>query len=278
MVLAAGLGTRLRPLTDVRAKPLVPIGDRPALAHVVDRLRLAGLDRIVVNAHHRAGDIRAFARTLPFEIDVSEECDLLGTAGGIAFARDLLGEGDVLVWNGDILANVDVADVTAKHGADATLVVQPLARGQGLVGLDDAGHVVRLRQERFAEETRGGTFLGISVLSEGLRAHLPAVGGLIEDVLVPAMRRGAVVRSYPFAGAWRDIGTVASYLAANEDWLDARSLSAWVGPGARVADGVTLEGSIVGEGATVTGQGSLVGCVVWPGAIAVAPGRQGVVT
>jgi len=277
MVLAAGLGTRLRPLSDLRAKPLVPIGDGPALAHLVDRLRAAGIRRVVVNAHHHADQLRAFARVHP-GMALSEEPELLGTAGGIAHAADLLGAGDVLLWNADILAAVDVPALLAAHGDQATLVVQPLAGGQGSVGMDEAGRVVRLRRERFGEEARGGEFLGIQVLGAALRARLPARGGLIEDVYIPALARGATLRALPFHGVWHDIGTVTRYLAANMAWLAARGVAHWVGPGARIGGGVTLDGAVVGEGASVTGTGALHRCVVWPGANAAAPLEDQVVT
>jgi NDP-sugar pyrophosphorylase family protein len=244
----------------------------------VGRIRAAGFERIVVNAHHRAEDIRRFARALPFDVAVSEEHELLGTAGGIAFARPLLGEGDVVVCNGDILAEVDLQALVTAHHAEATLVVQRLPKGQGPVGLDEMGNVVRLRQERFGEEASGGQFLGISVLSAGLRERLPAQGGLVEDLLVPALQRGAVVRSFPFDEPWHDIGTVASYLAANLAWLGARGLTHWSGVGAQVAEGVRLESSIVGAGARVEGSIALARCVVWPGAKAVAPMTDAVVT
>jgi mannose-1-phosphate guanylyltransferase len=272
MVLAAGLGTRLRPLTDHRAKALVPIGDRPALAHLLDRLRAAGISRFVVNAHHHLDQLRAFARG-PGGVGValSEELELLGTAGGVERAGGLLGAGDVLLWNGDIVADVDAAALAAAHGDGATLVVQPLARGQGSVGLDEAGRVVRLRQESFGHEARGGHFLGIHVLGAELRARLPGRGGLIEDVYLPALARGVTLRTHFFEGAWYDIGTTASYLDVNMAWLAARGLQRWIGPGARVAEGVVLDQVVVGEGGTVTGQGTVSRCVVWPGATAVAP-------
>ncbi len=284
MVLSAGLGTRLRPLTDLRAKPLVPVGDRPAIAHILDRLRDAGIPRVVVNAHHLAGQVVAFARGLGGDVRVSEEAELLGTAGGLAQAAELLGAGDVLVWNGDILAEVEVAALASAHARGdrvATLVVQPMPAGQGPVGVDGQGRVVRLRTERFGEEVRGGQFLGIYVLGASLRARLvrPAVvAGVVEDVLIPAMARGEIVRALDFVGPWHDIGTVESYRAANLAWLDARGLASWIAPGATVAPGVTLDRSLVGEGATVVGQGSLARCIVWPGARAVAPMADQIVT
>ena len=282
MVLAAGLGTRLRPLTDHRAKPLVPVGDRPALAHVLDRLRAAGATRMVVNAHHHAGQVRAFVEGLGAGsgVSLSEETELLGTAGGIARAAPLLGEGVVLVWNGDILADVDVAALVAAHRAssEATLLVQPLPAGRGRVGLDAGGRVVRLRQERFGAEATGGDFLGIHVLGRRLRQRLPASGGLVEDVLVPALGRGEQVGAHLFDAPWQDIGTIPTYLAANVAWLRARGLERWIGPQASVDPGVVLEASVVGEGAVVTGTGLLARSVVWPGARAVAPLSDAVVT
>jgi mannose-1-phosphate guanylyltransferase len=272
MVLAAGLGTRLRPLTEDCAKALVPVGDRPALAHVLGRLRAAGISRVVVNAHHHVDQLRAFAEgQAEVDLALSQETELLGTAGGIAHAAGLLGEGNLLLWNADILADVDVHALLGAHRDEATLVVQPLEPGQGSVGLDEAGRVVRLRKESFAAEARGGQFLGIHVLGQALRARLPARGGLIEDVYLPALGRGDVLRAHVFEGPWHDIGTVDSYLDANLAWLAARGLEHWTGPGARVAGGVVLDRAVVGEGAAVTGSGALRRCVVWPGANAVAP-------
>src|SRR5262249_14397806 len=149
LVLCAGLGTRLRPLTDLLAKPLVPVGDRPALAHVLDRLEAsAELVNVAVNAHHRAHDVVRFAEARSAAtgraIAVSREDELLGTAGGVARAAALgmLGDrgDDVLVYNGDILCAFDVPALLAAHAivgaCAATLAVEPRAVGSGNVGID----------------------------------------------------------------------------------------------------------------------------------------------
>jgi len=281
MVLAAGLGTRLRSVSASCAKPLVPVGDRPVLGHVLDGLRKAGLERLVVNTHHRADDVRAFVRAQPGEIAVSDEPELLGTAGALAHARALLGEGDVLVWNADVIARVDVQALVGVHAREmpeATLVVQPLARGHGPVGLDSSGRVVRLREHRFGPENQGGEFLGIHVMGFGLRDRLPPRGGLVDDVFVPALARGAVLRAFVWGAAWYDVGTPASYLEANLAWLRSRGAVSWIGPAAHVAPGVALDRSLVGADAWVDGTGALVRCVVWPGAHATAPLEDAVVT
>jgi mannose-1-phosphate guanylyltransferase len=280
MVLAAGLGTRLRPLTDCRPKPLVPVGDRPALAHVLDRLRAAGVRRLVVNAHHRAADVAAFVRAQPGDVLVSDEVDLLGTAGGIAQAAEALGPGDVIVWNADILADIDVRALAAAHtraGAEATLVVQPLPAGAGKVGLDATGRVVRLRGERVAEEASGAEFLGVHALGASLRALLPPRGCIVGDVYIPALRRGALLRAFLHTDGFWDIGSLPTYLAANVAWLASRGVSAWTGERSGVDPQVVLEDTVVGDGAILRGAGRVERCVVWPGERANAPLADAVV-
>lgn len=282
MILAAGLGTRLRPLTDLLPKPLVPVGDRPAVAHVAERLAAAGIREVVLNTHHLAGAFTAeILAGLPIALRVVNEREILGTAGGVANASALLGDGPVVVWNGDILAGVDVRALLEAHrasGAAATLAVAPRAGGEGTVGLDARGLVVRLRGERFGTEVRSADFLGIQVLAPALRATFPVPGCLVDDGYRPALRTGLVIDTFPVQGAWDDIGTVASYLAANARWLSARGLGSFVHQSAVVARGVTLEGSIVGAGAQVNGAGVVRGSVIWPGARAEAPLEGVVVT
>lgn len=280
MVLSAGLGTRMRPLSDWRAKALAPVGDRPALAHVIGALADAGAVRIVANAHHRAADVRALAAR-DGRFVVSEEQELLGTAGGVHHARALLGVeagGDVLVWNADILAAVDVAALVARHRADASLVVRPGPAGSGNVGLASDGRVVRLRKETVLPgEARGGEFLGVHVLGASLVRGLPAVGCLVGDVYLPAMRAGARLDAHLFDGPFWDIGTLGAYVAANLAWLAARGARSWVAEGAEIAPGVALEDALVHAGARVTGQGRLARAVVWEGAECEAPAEDLVV-
>jgi mannose-1-phosphate guanylyltransferase len=258
MVLCAGLGTRLRPLTEWIAKPLVPVGDRPAVAHVVERLDSFPVR--VLNVHHRPDDLEAWART--HGVAVSREVDLLGTAGGVAKARSLLGEGDVLVWNGDILCELDVGALLDAHHDEATLAVVPRALGTGNVGLDDGGRIVRLRKERFGEETRSADFIGIHVIGAALRATLPEKGCLVGDVYLPALARGAFLRAHVVDVPFSDIGSVAEYVAANRAWLARRGASEWAASDAIV--NASIEGSIVGARARV--DASAKRSIVWPDA------------
>jgi mannose-1-phosphate guanylyltransferase len=272
MVLAAGLGTRLRPLTDECPKPLVPVGDRSVLAHAIGRMRAGGIARFVVNAHHLPDAVRAAASGLGAQVSV--ESDLLGTAGAVGRARELLGDGAVVLWNGDVVADVDVAGLVRAHESlapEATLAVMPRARGEGNVGLDDEGRVVRLRRESVGTEARSGDFACVHVLGEGLRGGLPERGCLVGDVYIPALRKGATLRAVEHVGPWHDIGSVGSYLDANTEWLRARSADMWTGVGVTVASEVAVDGSVLCAGATVVGAGRLSRCVVWEGATAIAP-------
>ena len=282
MILAAGLGTRLRPLTDELPKPLVPVGDRPAVAHVAARLAAAGLREAVLNTHHLAGAFTPERLAgLPLALQVIHEPEVLGTAGGVANAAALLGAGDVVVWNGDILADLDVSALLAAHratGAAATLAVSPRPAGEGTVGLDAGGRVVRLRGERFGDEVQSGDFVGVQVIGPALRATFPRPGCLVDDGYRPALRRGLVLATFAAPIAWDDIGTVASYLAANARWLARAGLPAFVHESARVAEGIAVEGSVIGAGAEVTGSGAVRGSVIWPGARAEAPLEGVVVT
>ena len=265
MILGAGLGTRLRPLTELRAKPMVPVGDAPAVAHVARQVRLGLADqgRIVVNVHHRPEEVAAWAEGE--HILVSHEAVLLGTAGGLERAAPLLGAGDVLIWNGDILSDLDPRTLVAAYQdrpTGAMLAVLPRPAGEGNVGLDDDGRIVRLRQERFAPETRGGDFLGVHVLGERLRGLLPAQGCLVSDVYLPALRRGEPLRGHAVNASFVDIGSVAQYLAANAAWLAARSVTSWAHPSATV--NAPIDGSVVGAGAII--DAPITNGVVWPGA------------
>jgi mannose-1-phosphate guanylyltransferase len=281
MVLAAGFATRLRPLSDECAKALMPVGDRPALAHVFDFMASAGVARIVINTHHRADDVRAFVTGRDPGITVSEERDLLGTAGGLKKAAAMLGRGDVLVWNADTLAQIDVPKLVASHAtgdAEATLVVEKLAGGRGPVGIDEHGRIVRLRKHSSGPEAHGGQFLGVSMIGGALRARLPERGCIVGDALIPALRRGAMLRAFWHDAPWHEIGAPGSYLAANLAWLRTRQLPHWTNEGAHLAAGVWLDQSILGARASAVGAGALVRCVVWPGARASAPLEGAIIT
>jgi NDP-sugar pyrophosphorylase family protein len=183
----------------------------------------------------------------------------------------------VLVWNADILTDASTETLLelARSEDAQVLLVSEREGGAGTVGLDREGNVVRLRGRVFGVEARSADYVGIMALGPSIVSALPERGCLIGDVALPALAAGQRIRTVTHGSRWTDLGDVASYLAANLTWLGERR--AWVGGGAVVADGVSLERAIVGAGAQVTGAGELSEVVVWPGAQVTAPLRRAVV-
>jgi mannose-1-phosphate guanylyltransferase len=281
MVLAAGLGTRLLPLSAELPKPLMPIGDRPLLAHLAERLAREGFPSFVMNIHYLADEFRLYYNQLQSVPHVVEEPEIRGTAGGVAGARGLFGKPPILVWNGDVLVDPPVAGLQAAAGRGGlALAVAPRPAGTGTVGLGATGAVVRLRGERFGEEVAGGDYVGVAGIGAGVLESLPDRGCLVGEVALPLLRAGETIATVPVAGDWIDIGSIEAYRRANAEWL-ARTAgpgASWVSPSATVAASVRLAASIVGHGAHVSGSGDVVRCIVWPGAHAVAPLSDAIVT
>jgi NDP-sugar pyrophosphorylase family protein len=247
VVLAAGAGTRLRPLTLLRPKALCPVGNVPLLDLALERvagLGLAGPATVAVNASYLAGQVVAH---LGDRVHVSVEPDApLGTAGGVGRLRDWIDGRAVLVGNADAyLAGGSLDALTAGwDGRTVRLLGVPAARGE--VGTFS-----------------GFAFAGFSLLPRRwVRRLRDTPGDLVRAVWRPAEAAGAL-QVVPFGGHFRDTGTPARYLAAN--------LHAAVAAGGRggnlIADGAAVPGrcesSVVGAGAVVRGR--VTRCVVWPG-------------
>ena len=132
IVMAGGQGSRLRPLTLTRPKPLVPVANRPVMAHILDWLRRHDFSEVLVTLHYRAEDIRrAFGdgRCLGLKITYRVEEEPLGTAGSVKFAEDWVGGEPFLIASGDALTDLDLADLRRRHresGAWLTLGLKPV--------------------------------------------------------------------------------------------------------------------------------------------------------
>lgn len=274
MILGAGFGTRLRPVTDALPKPLLPVGDRSFLEHALDAFAGSGLaEPVIVNVHHLAGAFEQLPHALRARIELVYEPELRGTAGGIAGARSRLTQAPLVVLVGDALLERVPADFAEKADfGGLVLAVQLRALGEGTVGIGEGGRVVRLRGERFGPELESGDYVGLAALGARALAALPTQGCLIGDYALPVLRRGELVQTAPYDGEARfPADDLANYLAANHDWLARRGLTAHVAPSAVIARGVTLQRSLVGAGARVEGEGVLSDSLVLPGALCRAP-------
>src|SRR5262249_42926747 len=150
LILTAGLGTRLRPLTDVRAKPAIPVAGEPMIRRIVASLVSQGVDDLVLNLHHRPETLTAVvgdASDLGARVRYSwEQPRILGSAGGPRLARPILGAARFWIVNGDTLTDVALTDIARAHessGARVTLALVPNREflRYGGVRLEDAGHV-----------------------------------------------------------------------------------------------------------------------------------------
>ena len=283
MILAAGLGTRLRPLSDLRAKPALPVLGRPVIAWLLEFLAQHDVDEVAINLHHRPESIEdAITRYAPagLSITYSRESQPWGTGGGIAALGEFLSASDpAVVLAGDTLLDHDLTGLARAHresGADATLLLQPKSpetAGFNTVGIDDLGRVRRIA-DRFdlGGETDAGVFVGLRLLSPGLFDQLPetAPGTAFEDLtdwLMPLAAAGAAdIRGYVAeadALAWCPVGTPEEYLAANLSPPTVRYFGADppAAPGTRIAgDGADV---ILGPGAVLGPGARLARCVVW---------------
>ncbi|MDR5900882.1 N-acetylmuramate alpha-1-phosphate uridylyltransferase MurU [Halomonas icarae] len=205
MILAAGLGTRMRPLTDHCPKPLLRVGNKPLIVHHLERLRAAGIHEVVINVSYRAEQIieaLGDGSTYGVSIAWSREETPLETGGGIQRALPLLGTQPFLLVNGDIWCDLDPTTLPALGDdelARLVLVDNPEHHPNGDFHLDADGRVHSQGEPRL-------TFSGISLLDPALVANEPPGAFALAPLLRRAMAAGRVA-GHHHRGQWVDVGT-----------------------------------------------------------------------
>lgn len=285
MLLAAGLGTRLRPLTDLLPKPAVPLLGRPLAHYAIDCLLAAGVTELAANAHHLPDHVEAVVRERVPSAIVSRESVLLGTGGGIRAAllaladqtRPIDPDEPFLVSNADVLFGADFGAALAIHrarGAFATMILRrdPRAETLGPIGVDASSRVRQiLRTPAWGEPLETMMFTGLSILSGAAVLDLPANGSSIQGGFQRWLARGLPVEGVVEQAPFRDLGTPAEYLAAHRDllsgavrWPGVAPAAAWIDTSARVSPAARLEFVSVGARAEVADGVFLRRAVVWP--------------
>jgi MurNAc alpha-1-phosphate uridylyltransferase len=216
MVMAAGKGTRMRPLTDTMPKPLVPFRGRPLIDHVLDRLEEAGIEEVIVNTHHFAAALEAHIapRSRP-HIVISPEYDaLLDTGGGVKRALALLGDDPVITFNSDSVwiegwgSNLKrLIDGFDPARMDALLMIADAARTIGFVGrgdfhMDPEGRLTR----RGSAETVPYMFAGVQVIKPGLFADGPE-GAFSTNLIWDRLMATGRLYGQRMSGVWMHVGT-----------------------------------------------------------------------
>ena len=274
MILAAGLATRLRPLSLTRPKILMPVQNRPLLLWLVEYLHSAGAQEVIVNAHHLAEKVVRYIKygDFPIPVRVRVEKSLLGTGGGIRNVLDFWDDRPFVVINGDILSAIDLRDVFETHqrsGAIATLVLKD----------DPRFNVVRVADDgRILSFTGGGDnhlgFTGIQVLSPRALSTIPAEVPLsVIDCYLNLISKGEKVMAHVSEDEyWRELGNLPSYLHVHQELFQMQNAPlpglhvdgipvvhesarlgnntrfdgmVCIGAECKLSSGVTIEGSVI---------------------------------
>ncbi len=277
MILAAGLGTRMRPLSDLRPKPALPIRGLPLVGYTLALLAHHGIHEVALNLHAQPDQLRAAAeRHCPpgVSLHFSHEPELLGTGGGIRALQAWLRESDpCLILGGDMLLDADLGALVATHRSredSLTLLLRRDPRGAtfGTIGVDSERGVRRIGS-RFdlGGEHRAGVYAHATVIAARALATLPStrVFGHLDGWAMPLLAAGAedirAELAEPEACTWEPVGTPEEYLAANLrtpklSYLDADE---WArGHGVRLTRDL-----VVGAGATLAAGARLERAVVW---------------
>lgn len=282
MILAAGRGTRLGPLTEYLPKPLLPVANRPVMERGLECLRRVGIHEVGVNVCYRGEQIREiFSHADAQRIHWAFETEPTGTAGGMKGLQAHLAGDLVVVIAGDAMLDVDLSPLLVAHrahGAFASLATIPVddPSQYGVVVADADGRIIS-----FQEKPAPGTEISCHA-NTGIYLFEPEIFDLIPagtfydfalNVFPDILARGLPFYAFPVDGYWTDIGNPGEYLRANLDYLAGRITrlagrgtpmgNSLVDGGAQVA-GVTLSRCIIGDRALLAPGSVLEECVVWP--------------
>jgi mannose-1-phosphate guanylyltransferase len=257
MVLAAGLGTRLRPLTNEITKPMVPVLDRPVMGHIVDLLDRHGFDEVIANLHYFPDSIkRYFGERLTYRV----EEELLGTAGGVRACADFFGTDAFLVISGDALTDIDLSAFAARHreaGGIATLAVKKVSdtREYGVVLHDRDGRITGFQEKPNPEEALSDLGnCGIYIFEPEIFDHFPERPFVdwAQDVFPTLLENDVPFHMHEVREYWNDVGSLGELRQGTFDALRGE-LRLQV-EGEEVAPGVIVAGeSTLPESAEVEG-------------------------
>jgi NDP-sugar pyrophosphorylase family protein len=286
MILAAGLGTRMRPLTLLRAKPALPVMNRPLIHWTLERLARHGVREVVINLHYLPRTVMAAVgngSAFGLRVRYSRERTILGTGGGPRKARALLGDGPVLIVNGDVLFDFDLGALMRQHrrtraAATLALLPNPDPHRYSPVVLRRDGRVGAIAGKPRAARGRPWLFTGVHVVQAELLDRLPGgASDIVRELYLPLMAEGQPVHGFRARGVWYDFGAPSLYLASQLEMrpsaLGRRRTVRRVHPSARVGAGARVGGSVIGAGSDIGEDAVVADSVLWdrvvlePGAV-----------
>jgi mannose-1-phosphate guanylyltransferase len=272
MVLAAGLGKRLRPLTTCYAKPALPLLGRPLIEYALRRIARQGIHEVMVNLHHRPDTVEPALERASANLTIhrSIEPEILGTAGGLKKAAEFLGQGVFLLINGDTLADFDLprmAEMHARSRAKATMLLRPKPLGGGYSGIRVGKRGGILGVEKGREAGGQGSelmFAGVWLLDSSVLDLLSGEPRGLEEELLPRLIEEKRVFASVQDGRWVTIDTPRRYWEASltmvrdrlfeEDWavrrrphavVNGTSARVLTGTNTRIEEGVRFRGTVI---------------------------------
>lgn len=280
MVLAAGLGTRMRPLSSLAPKPALPVINRPLISHCLDHLASHGVRLAVINTHHQPEQLEeAVGRHLSdlLEVKFSRESTILGTAGGLRKAAKQFRDGTFLLVNSDSLTDANLTEAAAAHAASgraATMVVLPHEPGSGYrpVGVVEGGGCSTARVASLAGKRWGRedlvlrTFTGVHVLEPRVLDAIPpgTECDIIADVYPWLLDEDPEsVGAWLHEGWWFEAGVPARYLELNLEMLSRSGRGAVVGPRFFIDEEAQVSRSVIGARARLARGCQVDECVLW---------------
>jgi NDP-sugar pyrophosphorylase family protein/aminoglycoside/choline kinase family phosphotransferase len=292
IVLAAGFGTRLRPLTDLMPKPLVPVANIPLLENVLINLTKAGIDKVAVNTHHLAEQLDDFIAQSVYHdrVELFNEPEILGTGGPLVNAREVLSETPFfLLHNSDILTDMDLRQLCETHRENGNKVTMALIDGpENKVRLSADGriHDILDKLDRCPPKSFKLTYSGVMVLSTEIFNWLPDTPcncSVIRAILdLMTAEPDAVGAFLPQNAYWNDLGTLPKYFQVHQDIIEHKinlehfnfTDNCICEPGAVIPSDCKLDGFIVAGADSVIGSGAKVcNCILLEGAV-VKPGQM----
>ena len=284
IVLAAGYGERLKPLSLVRPKPLVPLLNRPLLDWVLDYLFSSGIRSTAINAHHLWECMRDYANeSLRNDAHVSLVLEpvILGTGGGIKNCAQRLSEdGPFLVMNSDVITDLDLSAMASSHvqsGAPATLALHDLPRFNSVAVRDSRITGFARRSGTYPKDSRLLAFTGIHLIERDLLAYIPEGKVDIISVYQKLIEQGAHIHAFESSDIyWEDLGSLDDYRRVHQELLSGQRRPKFkVVPGrgvafpyskARMHNGATFEGwACVGRDAVLGNGCRIVDSLLWDG-------------
>ncbi len=286
MILAAGLGTRLWPLTADRAKAAVPFLNKPIIVHLVEYLKRYGFDDLIVNLHYQGESIRRIlgnGSAWGVRVTYSEEPEILGTGGALDKVRHLLEDETFLVINGKIITDIDLHAARQTHHerrALATLVLLRNVRRErfSIVEVNEQGQVVRfggMPSSAASDELPPLLFTGIQFVEPQIFEFIPrgTFSHTTVDVYPRAIAQGRAIAAHIAEGQWYELSTLERYLRASLELLHREGKEVICGPGTILEEGADVSECVIWERARISRAVRLRYCIVGDD-VHLAPGQS----